>query len=177
MARAVSPATVDELAVEPLTAEAFAPFGEVIEVAGTAETINYGRTLKYADRARIDVAADGGRPALHLYRSQPTALPLEVRVLERHPLGTQAFFPLGGLPWLVIVAPPGEAAARDAVRAFRVTGDQGVNLGCGVWHHFQVSLEAPSDYLVIDRAGPGANFEECRIDPPLRISRLSTSDG
>lgn len=160
----------ETLRLQALTPEAFAPFGDVIGVDGReADVINDGHTRKFADLARIDIAREGGRPAIHLYRSRPLKLPLSVEVMERHPLGSQAFVPLQGRPFVVVVAPAGNAPERDAIRAFLADGSQGVNLARGVWHHYQVTLEEESDYLVIDRAGPGENFEEARIDPPLVI--------
>ena len=161
-----------ELPLELLTSEAFAPFGEVIPLNGPAglsegEDINYGLTRKFGDLARIDVAADGGRPAVHLYRSRPVTLPVRIEVMERHPLGSQAFIPLHRRPFIVIVAPPGDRPEPGAIRGFLTGGAQGVNLARGVWHHYQVSLDEVSDYVVIDRAGTGDNFEEQRIVPPL----------
>lgn len=158
---------------QPLTAAAFAPFGEVISCSGAkAELINAGHTQKFADLVEIDTSAEGGRTAVHIYRSQPLSLPLEIAVMERHPLGSQAFMPLHANPFLVIVAPSGETLQRDEVQAFLSNGQQGVNLRRGVWHHYQVSLMQVSDYLVIDRTGPGNNFEEQQIAPPLLIERL-----
>jgi len=159
-----------KLAAQPLTQEGFAPFGEVIALSGkTAELINAGHTQKFTDLAKIDTDAEGGRTALHIYRSQPLLLPLEVSVMERHPLGSQAFMPLHHNPFMVIVAPAGDELEPAAVRAFLTDGQQGVNLRRGTWHHFQVSLQEVSDYLVIDRMGPGANFEERQLSPPLVI--------
>ena len=162
------------LIAEPLTAKAFAAFGEVIDLAGAVgEQINYGNTEKFADLLQIDTAAEGGRTAVHLYRSQPLALPLKIEVMERHPIGSQAFIPLHIRPFPVIVAAP-DAERLDAstVRIFLSNGRQGVNLRRGTWHHYQVSLSQVSDYLVIDRVGPGANFDERRLDPPLLIGNL-----
>ncbi|MEJ8569707.1 ureidoglycolate lyase [Elongatibacter sediminis] len=164
----------DALRLRPLTPEAFAPFGDVIAAAGQAEIINSGMTRKFADQARIDVECEGGRPAVHIYRSAPTALPLTVTMLERHPLGSQAFMPLQDRPWIVIVAPPTDIPDRGAICAFLAHGLQGVNLARGVWHHPQVSLEEAADYLVIDRAGPGENCDIHSIERPLIIRSLET---
>jgi ureidoglycolate lyase len=158
---------------QPLTAEAFRPFGEVISPSGhTEELINAGHTQKFTDLAKINTDAGDGRTAVHIYRSQPLSLPLKIEVMERHPLGSQAFMPLNGHPFLVIVAPAGDTLERTAVRAYLSDGRQGINLRPGVWHHYQVSLMQVSDYLVIDRIGPGANFEERPLVPPLRIESL-----
>ena len=156
------------LQLEPLMAEAFEPFGDVIQREGfLPEHINYGQTQKYADQALIDSSEGGGRSTVHLYRSQPATLPLLIKQLERHPLGSQAFMPLHQCPFPVIVAPPGDEPDIRAIRGFITNGEQGINLRRGVWHHFQVSLDEVCDYLVIDGAGPENNFEEWVFEGPL----------
>ena len=157
---------------EPLTAESFAPFGVVIEMgatSGAAEPINEGHTLKFADLLPLDCGDENGRVSVHLYRSTARQLPLEVRGLERHPLGSQAFWPLSGRPYLVVVAPPGPEPRPSDIRAFLARGDQAVQYHRGTWHHYQVSLEADSDYLVLDRTGPGRNCDEVELAEPLMI--------
>lgn len=152
------------LVPEPLTAEAFAPFGEVIEASERAEQIpiNYGMTTRFNDLARIDVAEAGGHAILSIFRGRPLD-PLVLKIFERHPLGSQSFTPLSGRPYLVAVAPPG-AFEPAAVRVFRASPRQGVNYAKGVWHHYLLPLEAESDFLVIDRAGPGENLDETELD-------------
>ncbi len=163
-------ASVEQVRPVPLTAEAFAPFGEVVDAAAArvAERINEGHTLAFRDLAHIDVAANGGRPRLSLYRTTPKAPPLRLEVMERHPLSSQTFFPLSGLPWLVVVAPPGDFE-RKAVRVFLAGPEQGVNYRRGTWHHYSLALHGVSDFLVIERAGPGENCDEVRLDPPLHV--------
>ena len=161
----------DQLVLEPLTAEAFAPFGEVIQRQGvTPQSINYGRTQKFADLARIDTAEDGGETTVHLYRSQAITLPFLIERMERHPLGSQAFMPLHQQPFPVIVAPPGDEPEVQAIRGFITNGEQGINLHKAVWHHYQVSLAGIRDYLVIDRIGPHNNCEEWVLDQALMIA-------
>jgi ureidoglycolate lyase len=153
----------------PLTAEAFAPFGQVIDAdPARAIPINYGQTTRFNDLARIDVAAQGGRPAVSLFRSTPLPSPITLRRMERHPLGSQAFMPLGGRRYLVVVAPPGTLVPASIV-AFLATGRQGVNYAPGVWHHFLLALEAESDFLVIDRAGDGDNCDEVTLSPEQQL--------
>ncbi len=147
---------------EPLTADAFAPFGDVIEATDQAEAIaiNYGWTTRF--NALTDVNVGDGRAIISLFRSKPLT-PLLLKVFERHPDGSQAFMPLNGRPYLVAVAPQGDFAA-DKVRVFRAAADQGVNYARGTWHHFLLALEAESDFLVVDRdAGPGENLDETEL--------------
>ena len=145
----------------PLTADAFAPFGEVIEASDGAEVmpINYGWTTRF--NALADVAVGDGRAIISIFRSKPLTPPV-LKIFERHPLGSQAFMPLNSRPFLVAVAPPG-AFDPTAVRVFRAEATQGVNYAKGTWHHFLLALEAESDFLVVDREGPGENLDEVEL--------------
>ncbi len=148
----------NELCVAQLTREAFAPFGDLIvaESAAARYAINEGSSIRYHDLARIDTGSEGGRPLLSLFRAQPHTLPFAVRMLERHPLGSQAFIPLDPASrYLVVVA------GTDLIpQAFLALRSQGINLRRGVWHHPLLALDQVSDFLVIDRGGPGENCEE-----------------
>jgi ureidoglycolate lyase len=160
---------VRDLTPQPLTADAFAPFGSVIEASDRAEVIeiNYGWTDRYDRLAVLDVADDGGVGAISIFRARPLD-PLVLRVFERHPLGSQSFMPLSGRPYLVAVAPEG-AFDIERVQLFRAEAHQGVQYGKAVWHHFLLALDAESDFLVVDRAGPGENCEEIELDPSDQI--------
>lgn len=149
------------LIVEPLTQAAFAPFGEVIEPASAqvVHSINDGTALRFDALARVDVVGAGAHPVISLFRAQPRGLPFIVSTLERHPLGSQAFMPLGTAPYLVVVA----ANAETPPRAFLAQASQGVNFLRGTWHHPLLALERESEFLVIDRAGEGANCEEIAL--------------
>ena len=151
-----------EMTPEPLTAEAFAPFGSVIEASDSAVRldINQGHAIRYDRLAEADVADGGGVAVVSLFRARPLAEPV-LRGFERHPLGSQTFVPLSGHPYLVAVAPAGPFDP-GAIRLFRAEPRQGVHYRKGVWHHFLLVLEK-SDFLVIDRAGPGENCEEVEL--------------
>jgi ureidoglycolate lyase len=155
-----------ELTPEPLTAEAFAPFGNVIEASedGVKLVINQGHAIRYDRLAEIDVA--DGTAAISLFRARPLA-ELVLRVFERHPLGSQAFMPLSGSPYLVAVAPAG-AFDPAKIRLFRAEPHQGVHYRKGVWHHFLLVLDE-SDFLVVDRTGPGDNCDEIELAPGEEI--------
>jgi len=149
----------------PLTAAAFAPHGDVIECAGAAEErlINYGNTTRFHDLARLDLAAQGGKPLVSIFRSTPLPRPVPVRVMERHPLSSQAFYPLSGRPYLVVVAGTGDFSPAN-LKAFVAGPGQGVNYRAGVWHHYSLALDEVSDFLVIDRGGPETNCEEVFLE-------------
>jgi ureidoglycolate lyase len=154
--------------VRKLTREAFAEFGDVITTEGAHSfPINDGTTERFHDLAQIDVTEGQGKPLVSLFRSRPRQLPLEVLTVERHPLGSQAFIPLSKNPYLAIVAPRGEFDPH-ALHAFLVQAGQGVNYAKGVWHHALIALYEVSDFIVIDRDGPGLNCEEVRlVDPEI----------
>jgi ureidoglycolate lyase len=145
---------------EPLTKDAFGAFGEVIEVEGSQfYLINDGMVQRYHDLVNVNVGAEGGRPIISLFRGKPYTYPLTVKSLERHPLGSQAFMPLSATPFAIIVAPPGEGIAAGDLRAFVTDGRQGINYRRGTWHHVLLALDRESDFLVVDRAGPGRNCD------------------
>lgn len=156
--------TTITLTPQPLTHEAFAPFGEVIEASDAARhfTINGGNTERYHDLANIEPGADG-KVIVSIFRGQPRQLPFTVAMMERHPKGSQAFVPMSGRPYLVVVAPAGTVPTAGNLSVFLARGDQGVNYATGVWHHPLLALGGVSDFLVVDRSGPGDNCDEVQL--------------
>ncbi len=145
----------------PLTRNAFSGFGEVVELEGARQiAINRGLTTRFHDLCTIDCNTAGGRPAVNVFRTSPLPLPHKVEVMERHPLGTQAFLPLSRDPFLILVAPPGDSVSADDLVLYQTNGQQGVNLFRNTWHHFQIVTGRRRDFIVVDRAGPGENMEE-----------------
>ncbi|MDN3521677.1 ureidoglycolate lyase [Halomonas ramblicola] len=150
-----------QLKAEPLTPEAFAPFGDVIDTRTSDYfPINAGRTRRYHDLATVETLGEGARPLISVFVSQPVEVPLELDFLERHPLGSQAFMPLHEERFLVVVAPPGDGIDPAEVRAFVTDGRQGVNYRAGTWHAIQSVLEREGEFLVVDRGGEGHNCDE-----------------
>lgn len=156
------------LTIELLTAEAFRPFGDVIEASDAARhfTINEGFAERYHDLARVDTAGEGGHTVASIFKAQPRTFPLAITVMERHPLGSQAFVALAPMPFLVVVAQPGEAPGPGDIRCFLAQAGQGVNYSRGTWHHPLIALDVPGDFLVIDRGGPAphGNCDEITLE-------------
>ena len=158
-----------KLVAQALEAEAFSPFGEVVEIGGAASArINEGLTERFSKLAGLD-SLDGDRFVVHIYRSHPISEPVYVRQMERHRLGSQMFYPLHGRPFPVVVAPPGDDPDPGAVRVFITNGAQGINLNPGTWHHYQISLGEPCDYLVIERENAADDCETWTLPEPLRV--------
>lgn len=160
----------NKLTLRPLTDEAFAPFGEVIQKQGhRAIEINDGITRKFPNLALVDIEPGLGPPAVHIYRSRPITLPFRIEWMEKHPSWSQTFMPLHTRPVPIVVAPPSDELDVESIRGFFTNGEQGVNFHRGVWHHYQLTLEQSSDYLVIDRSSEDNDSVEARLQTPLFI--------
>lgn len=167
--------TTHSLHAEPLTNDAFAPFGQVIQASESAQRliINDGNTERFHDLATLEPGA-GGRIIVSLFRARPRTLPFTITMMERHPHASQAFIPQSGRPWLVVVAPAGRPPHASALRLFSCRGDQGINYAPGVWHHPILALDAVSDFIVLDREGPGENCDITAVSPPAVIQPLAS---
>ncbi len=157
------------LVASPLTAAAFAPFGQVIERnPAVRRDMNDGRFDRYDNLAIVDTAGQGGFTNVGVVSCRvASALPYEITLLERHPLGSQAFVPLSAAAYVVVTAPPGAQVDGAALRAFVARGGQGVNFARGVWHLPLLGFEPGQSFLVIDRGGTGPNCETFRLPQPV----------
>lgn len=162
----------DFLQIRPLTKEAFAPFGDVIEAdPATMKLINGGTTERFHALAAPE-AAEGARIILSIFRGQPRQFPYSVTMMERHPFGSQSFSPLSQRPFLVAVSQD-QDGRPDVPQIFLARGDQGVNYRRNVWHHPLMAIGTASDFLVADREGPGNNLEEFFFETPYLIAEPS----
>ncbi|MFD1746061.1 ureidoglycolate lyase [Rhizobium helianthi] len=161
------------LPVRPLTQAAFKPFGQVIEAdASRMKLINGGNTERFHALAEAEVVGDGARVILNIFRGQPRPFPYDVAMMERHPLCSQSFSPLSGRPYLVVVSEDEDGKPGEP-QVFLARADQGVNYRRNVWHHPLMTIGEPSDFLVVDRDGPGNNLEEFFFSQPYSISEPS----
>lgn len=156
---------------KPLTSEAFCVFGDVIEASANANdfSINDGFTQRYHDLAKVDVNDNQGHAIISIFRSTPLAQPIAIKMMERHPYGSQAFIPMGEAPYLVVVAPAGKFNI-NSIEVFIANSNQGVNYHKGTWHHFCLALVSESDFLVVDRDGEGGNCDVLELDGSLIIA-------
>ena len=153
----------------PLTAEAFSSYGDVIEKQGAHHyPINNGKCIRYHDLAKIDLAGPAARPLISIFSAEPCSLPLDLQMVERHPLGSQAFMPLSGNPFLVIVCAD-EEGQPGRPDAFVTSHGQGINFRRNVWHGVLSPLFEAADFLVVDRGGEGVNLEEYHFPHPYKV--------
>lgn len=153
-----------DIRARPLTAAAFAPFGDVLNCDGAPDRIiNAGLCGRFHDRAQVDVG--DGRAGISLFRSELRSLPYQIDLIERHPLGSQAFIPMSMDGFLVVVA------GDDLVpQAFVTAPGEGINFHRGTWHGVLTPLSGPGLFAVIDRIGDGANLEEHHLATAYRIT-------
>ena len=149
------------LTPEPLTAESFAPFGELVCARGEPIMINNGTTERYHNLGQVTVgdAEQQGQAILSIFRAQPRSLPMKIEMMERHPLGSQAFLPASAEPYLILVCLGDDKPDPATFRLFLAAGE-GVNYKANCWHHPLLALNKVSDFWIVDRLGPGNNLEE-----------------
>ena len=155
---------------QPLTRERFAPYGDVIESAAVDKAaMNASRFERFDDLCGVDIGGDG-RVAVSIARCRvATALPYRIDMVERHPLGSQAFVPLSRAKMIVVVAPPEASVETADLRAFATNGRQGINYRRGTWHMPLLAFEAGQEFLVIDRAAGEPNCDEPVLDEPVLL--------
>ena len=152
----------------PLTADAFAPFGDVLEISGAPDRlINQGLCGRFHDRAALDFGSDG-RAGISLFGAEPRSLPYRLEMVERHPDGSQAFIPMHAQPFLVVVAED-DAGVPARPQAFITNGAQGINLHRNIWHGVLTPLASPGRFAVIDRIGATANLQEHWFSTPWEV--------
>ena len=166
---------------EPLTAEAFAPFGDVVQVGDGPIMINEGTTERHHKLSMVELdgpqgqsVVDGEKAAIiNIFRAQPRPMPMPIKMMERHPLGSQAFLPTNDKPYLVLVCLGEKAPDPETLKLFLVEGSSpsvtGVSYKANCWHHPLLALNEVTDFWVVDRMGPSNNLEEQDFDSNLEI--------
>ena len=151
----------------PLTAEAFAPFGDLLDCTGEADKIiNQGLCGRFHDRAALDFS--DGKAGISLFNAQPRSFPYELDMMERHPDGSQAFIPMSEHSFLVIVAQDNNGEPGNP-QAFITKSGQAINYHRNIWHGVCAPLTSPGLFAVVDRIGSGENLQEHWFDDPVII--------
>lgn len=157
---------------QPLTIAAFSPFGDVLDCSGEPDLmINKGACGRWHDRAQLDFG-ENGRAGISLFRAFPRTLPYTLDLLERHPLGSQAFVPMTASAFLICVAEDHDDAPATPI-AFLAAPGQGANIHRNVWHGVLTPLEEPGLFAVVDRIGPGSNLDEHVLADPWLVTAPS----
>ena len=174
---------------EPLTPEAFADFGDVIQVGNDPIMINEGTTERHHKLSMVQLNGPQGQKVvegangqaaagiINIFRAQPRPMPMKIKMMERHPLGSQAFLPTNDKPYLVLVCLGETAPDPETLKLFLVEGPNadirpsttGVSYKANCWHHPLLALDEVTDFWVVDRMGSGNNLEEQDFDAELDI--------
>ena len=156
------------LTATTINSDAIAGLAELIDASDTPDKlINQGRCGRFHDRATLDV---DGRVGVSVFQSTSFSMPFKMEMMERHPLGSQAFLPMQEGEYLVVLAEDKDGAPV-APRAFIAGPGQGVNIGRNVWHGVLCPLSDPGLFMVVDRVSEGPNLEEHWFDEPFIIER------
>ena len=160
-----------KIQLKPLTRENFSAFGDVIDVCDSNHkiAINDGLADRHHNLATVDVNDQNGHAIISIIDTQETQLPLKVSVMERHPIGSQAFMPIGDSPYIVLVSPAGEFNPSKLC-GFLAQPNQGINYAKGTWHHACISLYQSNQFLVVDRGGDGANCDFITVPESINIT-------
>lgn len=158
-----------ELVAEPLSARSFKPFGDVIEGKDRSpdKMINQGLCARFHDLAQLDFAE--GRAGMSLFASEAQSAPFQFALVERHPLGSQAFIPVDGVAYLVLVAED-DNGTPTGLKAFVARRGQSVNIHRNIWHGVLTPIDTPGKYVVVDRIGEGDNLEEHWFAAPVIVT-------
>ncbi len=157
------------LSALPITPERFAPYGDVIHASADSKAaMNDARFERYSELAKVDT--EGRHASISIARCKmPTSLPYRFDLVERHPLGSQAFIPLSPFRFFVVVAPAAESVEPEDLRAFVTNGSQGVNYHKGVWHMPMIALEGGQEFLIVDRGADDENCNEHYFSDPVTL--------
>ncbi len=175
MIKSASHPLVRYLPAQPISREAFAPFGWLIDAGPTeasitsGHAINGGSSLRSDGQSELDLTADGGKPRLAVFKASARNPIGPWHELERHRLGTQTFIPLDGARYLVMVALGGDAPDPQSLAVFAANGHQAITLRAGVWHHGLLALQ-DSSFVVIERSAQHVDCDLAHLDEPVSIT-------
>jgi ureidoglycolate lyase len=162
------------VALEPLTQERFAPFGDVVSAGrGAGKDANQGTAARFDWTAKLESTREGAKPNLVVARCQPKTIPFEVKLVERHPCSSQAFLPMLCRRYLVVVAPTLGDGSPDlaGLRAFECLPGQGINYHRNTWHHPIIALDEPADFaMLVWEDGTAADCIEHWLDTPITVT-------
>ena len=141
-----------------ITKENFSKYGDLISTVNVKPTnINDGFAQRYDDLAKLDTIKDSGKTIVSIFSALKRSFPMKIGMMEKHPLGSQAFIPMKETTFLSFVAPEGNKPDLNLVEAFIIPKGLGINYKAGIWHFPLISTE-DMNFLVIDRKGLGNNL-------------------
>jgi len=141
-----------------ITKENFSKFGDMITTKNIKPLdINNGYAKRYDDIAKINTSKDNGETTISIFSALKRTFPMKIDMMEKHPLGSQAFIPMKETTFIAFVAPNGDKPDLNKIEAFIIPPGIGINYNPGIWHFPLISTE-DMNFLVVDRKGSGDNL-------------------
>ena len=141
-----------------ITKENFSKFGDMITTKNIKPLdINNGYAKRYDDIAKINTSKDNGETTISIFSALKRTFPMKIDMMEKHPLGSQAFIPMKETTFIAFVAPNGDKPDLNKIEAFIIPPGIGINYNPGTWHFPLISTE-DMNFLVVDRKGSGDNL-------------------
>ena len=144
---------MNNILIDQLDASVFSKFGKIVEKKNALElrSINQGTTTRYHNISELDLESKNGISSISIFSGTPRNLPIEIKIMEKHPVASQSFLPIQDYDWLIVVSEEkNELPDLNTLRCFHVNGDTGITYNKNVWHH-PLLVKKKQDFWVIDR--------------------------
>ena len=144
---------MNNISIEQLDANIFSKFGKIVEKKNALElrSINQGTTTRYHNISELDLESKNGISSISIFSGTPRDLPLEIKIMEKHPVASQSFLPIQNYDWLIVVSEEkNELPDLNTLRCFHVNGDTGITYNKNIWHH-PLLVRKKQDFWVVDR--------------------------
>ena len=142
-----------------ITRKNFKKFGDLICTKKIRPiNINNGYAKRFDNLCKINTSLRKGNTIVSIFSAKKRKFPMSIKMMEKHPLGSQAFIPMNETKFFVFVAPKGKKPNINSIKSFLVPKQTGINYKPGIWHFPLISTKN-MNFLVIDRKGIGNNLK------------------
>ena len=149
-----------EVVIKPkkITKENFAKFGDVISTHNIKPMdINNGYAKRFDNLADINTSNNNATASMSIFSALKRSFPMKIDMMEKHPLGSQAFIPMKETNFISFVSPSGDKPDISKIESFVVSPGIGINYKPNIWHFPLISTEN-MNFLVVDRKDTGDNL-------------------
>jgi ureidoglycolate lyase len=150
---------MNNISIEQLDINIFSKFGDIIQKKNALElrSINQGTTTRYHNISKLSLESKNGNSSISIFSGSPRDLPIEIKIMEKHPIASQSFLPIQDYDWLIVVCEEkNELPDLSTLRCFQVDGDTGITYNKNIWHH-PLLVKKKQDFWVIDRINEQEN--------------------
>ena len=144
---------MNSILIEQLDTNIFSNFGKIIQKKNALElrSINQGTTTRHHNISKLNLESKNGNSGISIFSGSPRSFPIEIKIMEKHPIASQSFLPIQDYDWLVVVSEEkNDLPDLSTLRCFHVNGDTGITYNKNVWHH-PLLVKKEQDFWVIDR--------------------------